>query len=460
MRILREMIKEEWRMHSRVFGSKSFALFPLVVLAVSAFLGLSAVFTGFSVPQVFLGVNTLLFFLGLNVGSIGFISRDGMKNLLGDTNLLIFSSRTLPISKKKIVSLFLVKDLIYYVLLFVTPITAGVLALNLSTPVGIREVVLLWVTGSGMFGLGVGTSFVGASLYNRGWTHLLSGSVLAVAVMVYMGSGLVRFTPLGFANSPSLTGFAAGFAPAAVLLALGVFLFKPESNREARVFDERFSSTLESLSFDRTGLVSKSFLDLSRSSGGLWKVGLSQGIIFAFFAYMMTQVPFLSNTSSPGMVFAVIMGIASLSTYNWINRFDSLGEYEKLPIDARDLFEAKLSLYLLVSLPIAWAFVTAGSVFFGLEGFVTGIIALPMVSVYLAGVTSWIAGLNPNTMLFDSKKFAVFLVGIALGVVPMLVVSLLYSFAPDVVTAVYLAGSLLLGVTGYWVFHRGVRRWS
>lgn len=460
MRILREMIKEEWRMHSQIFGSRGFALFPAVVAVVSGFLALSAMVTGFTVEQVLLGVNVLLFFLGLNVGSIGFISRDGMKNLLGETNLLIFSSRTLPVSQKKIVSYFLVKDLVYYAALFVTPVVAGVYAVNLMSSISFSSIAFLWLTGSGMFGLGVGASFVGASLYNRGWSHLLSGTLVAVAVLAYLGGGVFAYTPLGFADAPTVMSFLSGFLPAAVLLVLGIVLFKPESTREARVFDETFTGTLETLGFDSNGLVAKSFIDLSRSSGGLWKIAFSQGIIFAFFAYMMSKVTFLSTTSSPGMVFSVIMGIASLSTYNWVNRFDSMKEYRKLPVDTGEIFEAKLGLYLLVSLPVAWAFIVLGSIFFGLEGFVIGIISLPMIAVYLAGVTAYVAGLEPNTMLFDAGRFSIFLVGIGIGVVPMLVLALVYSFAQSLVTILFLGGSLALGLTGFWLFHRGIKRWS
>ncbi|MDY7083296.1 MAG: hypothetical protein SXQ77_13045, partial [Halobacteria archaeon] len=120
MRLLRWMIKEEWRIHSRLFGSWGFGLFPLVILSIGALgYGLLA-YSGFTVEEIAIGLHYAVFFFGLNVGSIGFVSRDAIENLLGESNLLIFSSRTLPISRERIVATFVVKDLIYYSFLYLT----------------------------------------------------------------------------------------------------------------------------------------------------------------------------------------------------------------------------------------------------------------------------------------------------------------------------------------------------
>ncbi|MFB6265716.1 MAG: hypothetical protein ABEI07_01390, partial [Candidatus Nanohaloarchaea archaeon] len=92
MELFREMLKEEWRMHSTVFGSKKFALFPLAILGIS--LGFFALLPrlGFSLSEIQFGMHFLVLFLGMNVGGIGFVSRSGMQNVLQDFNLLLFSS--------------------------------------------------------------------------------------------------------------------------------------------------------------------------------------------------------------------------------------------------------------------------------------------------------------------------------------------------------------------------------
>lgn len=124
--IIKHMLKEEWRMHSEIFHGSSFAMFPVMVFLIS--LTGSYALVEFST----LGVNVLSqilgllgVFMGLSVGMIGFWSRDAMKNVLGPMNLLIYSSRTLPVSKLKLLISFLTMNIIYYTAFFLLPLSAG-----------------------------------------------------------------------------------------------------------------------------------------------------------------------------------------------------------------------------------------------------------------------------------------------------------------------------------------------
>lgn len=120
------MLKEEWRMHSELFHGSSFAMFPVMVFLISltgsfALIELSTL--GVNVLSQILGF--LGVFMGLSVGAIGFWSRDAMKNVLGPANLLIYSSRTLPISRTKLLVSFLLMDTVYYTAFFLLPLSAG-----------------------------------------------------------------------------------------------------------------------------------------------------------------------------------------------------------------------------------------------------------------------------------------------------------------------------------------------
>jgi len=120
------MLKEEWRMHSELFHGSSFAMFPVMVFFISltgsyALIELSTL--GVNVLSQILGF--LGVFMGLSVGAIGFWSRDAMKNVLGPANLLIYSSRTLPVSKIKLLVSFLLMDTVYYTAFFLLPLSAG-----------------------------------------------------------------------------------------------------------------------------------------------------------------------------------------------------------------------------------------------------------------------------------------------------------------------------------------------
>lgn len=125
---IKRMFKEEWRMHSRIYSGRSFAFFPALVFLLTA--GFSLIVQKYSTLTTsaivdFLPVFGL--FLGLGVGAVGFSSNDAFKNILGRTNFLVYSSRTLPVSKIRLLTEFIVKDLVYYSLFFIMPVMAGIM---------------------------------------------------------------------------------------------------------------------------------------------------------------------------------------------------------------------------------------------------------------------------------------------------------------------------------------------
>lgn len=461
MSLLREMIKEEWRMHSELFGGRNFALFPVVIVAASAFLAVSSFYTGFTVSQIELGFLSLLFFLGLNVGSIGFISRDRAANLIGENNLLIYSSRTLPINQRKIVSVFILKDLLYYSALFVAPLTLGLTALNYFTPYSLMQVAIAWISASGMFMLGVSISLAFASLYNLGKKYLAGFTVPIAAVIYYSQIEALSLTPLAFFNNPGLFSFLTGFLPFTVLALYSVAIFNPSSGRRSRTSSEKFSMLNSWIGYEDTGIVAKSVLQLMRSSGGVIKIFFSYGLIFGFYIFMMNQIPFLTaGTAAPGLIAAMILSIASLSTYNWITLNDRPSTYMKFPLEMHEVFDRKLSLYLTVSIPVAWAFMVLNAYLYGADGAIIGALSLPSISVYLVGVTAYLAGLEPNEMLFDAKKFVVFMFSAGAVLVPMFTAGLLYGLAPLPVSIGFLFFSLIIGLAGFHVFHEAARKWE
>ncbi|MFB6143911.1 MAG: hypothetical protein ABEJ98_01235 [Candidatus Nanohaloarchaea archaeon] len=114
-------------MHSTLYRGRSFATFPLVVFGLAfASTFLTVKYSTLEVSAIGSALEGLGLFLGLTVGSIGFSSRDAMKNVLGPMNLLVYSSRTLPVSERRLLLDFIVKDVLYYTFLFIAPVTLGV----------------------------------------------------------------------------------------------------------------------------------------------------------------------------------------------------------------------------------------------------------------------------------------------------------------------------------------------
>ncbi len=86
-------------------------------------------------------------------------------------------------------------------------------------------------------------------------------------------------------------------------------------------------------------LVAKTLLDLSRSSGGVWKPFVSAGILLALVAALVGVVAAITGIEpSPGIFFGGVLGLSAFTTYNWLTEFDSLESYLVYPSPSRPCF--------------------------------------------------------------------------------------------------------------------------
>lgn len=129
------MLLEEWRLQSSVFGGRRFAFFPVLVFLLSLGFSVAALrFSTLAGAALADGMNFLSVFLGLGAGAAALSSSDALENVLGPTNFLVYSSRTLPISRRRLFAYFIVSDLLYYTALFLVPLGTGLAAAGVLTP--------------------------------------------------------------------------------------------------------------------------------------------------------------------------------------------------------------------------------------------------------------------------------------------------------------------------------------
>ncbi|MFP4632328.1 MAG: hypothetical protein ACLFMT_02695 [Halobacteriales archaeon] len=463
--LLGYMMKEEWRLHSRLFGGWGFAGFPVFIFAVASGAYLLLGYSGFATADLEVGLHYVVLFLGFSVGSIGFVSRDAVENLLGETHLLVFSSRTLPLSNRDLVSAFVVKDLVYYLLLYMLPLTLALLPASYyyADPTSSYAVLLTSVTAS--FMLGVSLSFFGAVVYVRSRPAATAfGAAVAVVVAAAYVLGrwnvLVEFTPLGFYLDPGFTSLALGVAPVGVLLVAGVLAFRPSTASGVRSQGARYASLTHLTSFDSSGLTAKMLLDTTRSSGGVLKVFLSVGMLFLVFVFLVLYVDVVGEVvSSPGIAFATLLAISSVSVYHWLNRFDGVSDYTMLPLDVTDVIAAKARAELMLSLPASYVYLALGGALFGFGEMWLGAVVLPLLTLYFYGVTVYFTGLEPNELLLNSWLFGLFTVCVAVVAVPLFVASIAYVEYPLEITAFVLTWSVVTGGIGYLAYRRSKPRW-
>lgn len=348
-----KMIKEEWRKNSTLYRGRSFAAFPVTVFGFAFFWNyMTITYSTLSLDAVGTSLVVLSGFMGLAVGSMGFSSKDAFKNVLGKTNYLVYSSHTLPISRKKLFAEFLVKDIFYYLILVVIPISLGFLIpTNFALLPSFYDAIAVFLAG------------------------VLFSTLLTLSSLSLPSTGLVNYSRLDF--------------------------LKPVANR--------------------------SVLDLFRSSGGILKVVFSLVLLTIFYWTLVIHFPITSIfLNNPLLSYSVIVGLVSLSVYNWLNRFDSPEEYGYLPENVSSIVFSKEEAYLVVALPLSVLMVLASSLVYPGE-LLLAIVTAMATTAYNLAVAVRVTGLKPNEKLFHADIFLKYLLGIGAIIVPLLYFSVIYS---------------------------------
>lgn len=343
--ILDRMIKEEWRTQSKLYKGRNLALLPFTIFLLT-YLGAKAV-TGFSsapLTDIGLLISAFGFFTGLAAGSIGFSSSDAAKNVLGDANFIIFSSRTLPVKKSKLIVSFIFKDLLFYTGLYLLPVA-------------------------------------------------LAASLVSSSLIVY-------------------SGYMAG------LFLLGLTLSLIAANTAVKI-----PSAFKVLDYNNIPLrpmSSKSVLDISRSSGGFFKIVMSMGILLGLYLYIVAYIPLASYLlENPLLSFSVILGMMSVTVYNWLNTYDDEESYAYLPLNQGNLLKSKFQAFkaiiAVILIPVLYlAFIAQGG------QLLLAFVLAYTTAYYVGAATMYEAGLNPNEKMIDAYTFTKFLVVVNLLVMPLL----------------------------------------
>src|SRR5512137_45575 len=179
------MMKEEWRVHSTMFGSLSFALFPVMIFGI-AFMGsflLPLMRSSFPSNNLALMIHASYLMLGIMVGGFGLLGNEVMNRRFGQASLLAYSARSLPLSEKFIFANFVIKDTVYYFFLWVLPFGLGYILASPWTGVPLAGALLLLLTLALSFLFGLCGIFFLSAVYARSrWGLLLVLVASAVGV--------------------------------------------------------------------------------------------------------------------------------------------------------------------------------------------------------------------------------------------------------------------------------------
>ncbi|MFQ3308187.1 MAG: hypothetical protein ACI977_000412 [Candidatus Nanohaloarchaea archaeon] len=350
--ILKRMLKEQYRMQADMYKGRYFKLFPLTVFAITLVtLYPFRIYSELAATEVTLGLTGFSVLLGLAAGMVGFSSRDEAENLIGDRSLLVYTSRTLPISQNKLLGLFVLNDAIYYSLMFIIPIFAG----------------------------------------------------FSVAYMVFMPIVVLKI----------FAGFLGGAVVSFILSRTGMH-----------------SPSLFNLSYvsERGALTSKTIEDVSRSAGGLLKIFFTLLLLTGVYWLAVLNLPFEKVfMQNPLITYSVLLGMSTISVYNWVNRFDEEQDYLHLPINREMLVKSKFRAFVFLSVPLTTLFLGVSAYFYSGQ-FALSLLALYASTFVSLSLVSYLTGLNPNSELYDSKVFLKYVVLNSFLLLPIAVTSIVLQY--------------------------------
>ncbi|MCU4752204.1 hypothetical protein OB919_09435 [Halobacteria archaeon AArc-curdl1] len=457
------LFREEWRLHTRLFGGRRFLLFPLVIATLVAVGSYAMSETGYSAETIRTGLHVAVLAFGLYSGSAAFVGSDMLENIFGEITPVLGTSSTLPIARRRLLGHFLLKDVLFYAVVFVLPLSTAAIALEGIDALVAWRVVTTWLSLSLVFLIGGTLTLTLIALGTRGvskrWFAL--GGLVAGTGLLHFGVDGSHLSWLVFVDGPVWIG--GGVAGLTVFVALGALrLYDPMAAGNTRSVSGG-ATWVERVPGSSDPLVRKTLLDLARSSGGLWKPIVSAVILFGMIVALETIVRSIVGVEpAPGIFFGGILGLTAFTTYNWLTQFDSVESYLAYPVSVEDVFRAKRVAFYLVGGPTMFAPYLVAVRWYGVGPLETivGALLLGGFSLYYYGVTVSIAGFDPNEFLFDAVRFLVFTLAVAVVLVPALVVGFVFSPRNPQVVGGLITSGVLAGTIGVWLALRSGPRWA
>lgn len=463
---------EEYRVLCDLFGKKRLALFPIMLIIISVLLGIGAPLFNFE-PQTSVAVLiSIIWLFGIQTGSLGFEARDMIDNLMGGSARILYSSRTLPITKSKLASIFLLKDALIYTLVMLLPIVSGsLLGIEFSPFQGeygstvsytIMDALYLYIISvlSFIFGSSVGFAITTSDIGSPKTVILtLITTVICVTLYLIYDINIQMITEI-----EPIIGSVLLIIGTIISSLIGVWQFGVVSEtQEKSRYHNYYEYLPRRVSRSKVlNVVAKSLVDIKRSPGGLWKLVFSTGIIVATVVFLVTIVEnFIVTMMMQEFLYVGLLSMAVFPVYSIVYRYDSDEYYSVQPISSLQVRKAKSLIYLFLSYVIIGSFYTAltyGSV--SLINYVFGMILLPFLLVYQLGIFLAVAKDEPSKFLFNGVLFGTYSVSMMFVIVPVVMVGLFGSLLPQwfqmlaisVVVASGIIGSLLtyFGVNGYF----------
>lgn len=464
--VFRQFLREEWRLHTRLFGAQRFGFFPVLIGLLVGGTAWILVETASAPEPLIGGVFALTFVLGLHAGSVGIIGRDALRAVLGDVTLLVFSGRTLPLSRRRLLGLFILSDVVYYASFIIAPIAVGMLPVlvvtTASPPALLGSLGLLWVTLVWTFLGGLGTTLAGVGLSTKGQLGQGFGVgclVLLTAAWV-VGIDLVAYSPYAVYTGQApraLLGAAVGVTIVAVTAVLTV---GDQAQPRTTTVRPRLTRVTQ---WTGSAVAAWILLGVHRSAGGFGALLFSAVILLAVTIGLVDLATRLTGvTPISSVILGSVLGLSGFTTYNWLTTPEDLETYLSQPVGVIEVFEGTQRAFVLTGPPVALLAYGGGIIWLGAQpvAATVGAVLVLGMTVYTYGLTVYLAGRSPNEFLFDTVLFAGFGAATAGALLPPLITAFVTAPLTVESSTGLLVWAILLASIGLYLATRAGPRWS
>tara|TARA_B110000967_G_scaffold63297_1_gene65177 strand:- start:495 stop:1805 length:1311 start_codon:yes stop_codon:yes gene_type:complete len=373
------------------------------------------------------------------------MGQDAIIHRSGTKNFLLAAPALQPLPNSVAHFAYFIKDLLFYVMLILTPVLAGmglgILIDNytaINTPLLWSSLPWTWVAMITTLAQGLSVSFLASSLWMRGRPYTIVGPILIVAIGIAVGLGKVdsHYFLWGLAaqTTQSFTFVIIGLGASIVIGLIASALITDDFDVAVVERGDLLGPIYDRLGFLGKGelrlIVAKEFVDLIRS-GALKKMTVSYAIPLAVLLGMAWLVDFAEAPIPINLLsYAPFLGFFGFNFYSWLTILDSPDFMNGLPLRVPQLIRAKVVVYFIATSWISLIFIVTMA--WRLDEWAnlpTSIVVMFANSIYIVALTAFLMGLRPNRAIFDASVMIWFWIG---SVIPLLALFLLSFTQGDV----------------------------
>ena len=447
------MFKEEFRKNVEFAKARQMVLFPMLLALVTMvstvglqfLVGDSAAQTtdteanSFTWQELRFALHLPLLIFSLGMGTFAFMGRDALVRRTATKNHLLASPALQPLPNSMAHFAYFVKDLVFYVLLILSPIIVGMglgkgldTVFGITTPLEYSSLPWTWFAMVVTLAQGLALSFLASALWMRGRPFTIFGPLVVILVGIIIGVGVFEIETiligLNIQTSKNLLIGVISFALCLFLGYLSSLLIIDDFDVGVVEKGDLYKPIYDKLSFLGRGqirlIVAKEFVDLFRS-GSIKKMVVSYTIPLAVLLGMAWLIDFAEAPIPINLLsYAPFLGFFGFNFYSWLTILDSPEFMNGLPVRVPQLIRAKVLVYFLITSWISLIFIILMAWRLNEWGSLpTSIIVMFANSIYIVALTAFLMGLRPNKAIFDASIMIWFWVGTVLPLLGLFLLS-------------------------------------